>query len=143
MPFLWPVRVYIEDTDVGGIVYFVNYLKFLERARTELLRSHGYSQQTLAESGTLFVVTRTECDYRKPARLDDELLIEVEIEKISATRVTFLQRIHRSSDSVLLCQAKVVVACVSATELKPQRWPATLIEHLKSSLRPQLTVEEK
>ncbi len=135
MPFQWPVRVYIEDTDVGGIVYYVNYLKFLERARTELLRSHGYSQQALAAAGTLFVVTRTECDYRKPARLDDELLIEVEIEKISATRVTFLQQIVRSSDSVLLCQARVVVACVSAAELKPQRWPATLIEHMQCNLR--------
>lgn len=143
MPFQWPVRVYIEDTDTGGIVYYVNYLKFMERARTELLRHHGVSQQSLADEDIIFVVTHAECDYRKPARLDDELLIDVEIQSVSPTRVTFSQRIVRSSDSVLLCQGRIIVACVTATQMKPRRWPANLIEQLTNGLGPQLAVEEK
>src|SRR5690554_1783562 len=124
MPFQWPIRVYIEDTDLGGIVYYVNYLKFMERARTELLRFYGYSQQQLSADDLLFVVTHVDNRYLQPARLDDELLVSVDIERASGARVTFLQKITRASDSVLLCQARVDVACVSASRLKPRRWPA-------------------
>ncbi|GAA0784658.1 tol-pal system-associated acyl-CoA thioesterase [Marinobacterium sediminicola] len=143
MSFQWPIRVYIEDTDLGGIVYYVNYLKFMERARTELLRHFGYSQQYLAENDVLFVVTHVEGRYLKPAKLDDELLVSVAVERASGVRVTFLQKITRASDSVLLCQAKVDVACVSASHLKPQRWPANMLQQLTSSSVQQLTLEEK
>lgn len=88
MAFQWPIRVYIEDTDLGGIVYYVNYLKFMERARTELLRHCGYSQQQLTREDVLFVVTEVEGRYLKPALLDDELLISVAIERASGVRVT-------------------------------------------------------
>lgn len=143
MPFQWPIRVYIEDTDLGGIVYYVNYLKFMERARTELLRHHGYHQQHLAQDGLLFVVTHVEGRYLKPAKLDDELLVSVTIEKTSGVRVTFSQNITRASDSVLLCCAKVDVACVSGSSMRPRRWPAGMLERLISSPLKQLTPEEK
>ncbi|MBA4502016.1 tol-pal system-associated acyl-CoA thioesterase [Marinobacterium marinum] len=143
MPFQWPIRVYIEDTDLGGIVYYVNYLKFMERARTELLRQCGYSQQQLAQDDVLFVVTGVEGRYFKPARLDDELLVSVIVERASGVRVTFQQKIIRASDSVLLCQAKVDVACVSAERLRPQRWPAQMLERLMSNFVQQLIPEEK
>ncbi|MBV0932207.1 tol-pal system-associated acyl-CoA thioesterase [Marinobacterium weihaiense] len=143
MPFQWPIRVYIEDTDLGGIVYYVNYLKFMERARTELLRAHGYYQQQLAEDDLIFVVTRVDGRYLKPARLDDELLVSVCIESRSPVRVTFVQEITRASDSVLLCSAKVEVACVSGSEMKPHRWPPDLLAGLAASAEQQLTPEEK
>ncbi|GAA0686816.1 tol-pal system-associated acyl-CoA thioesterase [Marinobacterium maritimum] len=143
MPFQWPIRVYIEDTDLGGIVYYVNYLKFMERARTELLRHFGYSQQQLTREDVLFVVTHVDGRYLQPAQLDDELLVSVVVERASGARVNFLQKITRASDSVLLCQAKVAVACVSASRLKPRRWPAEMLEQLMSSSVQQLTPEEK
>ncbi len=143
MPFQWPIRVYIEDTDLGGIVYYVNYLKFMERARTELLRLYGYSQQQLSADDLLFVVTHVDNRYLQPARLDDELLVSVDIERASGARVTFLQKITRASDSVLLCQARVDVACVSASRLKPRRWPAKMLEQLISCSVQTLTSEEK
>lgn len=143
MSFQWPVRVYIEDTDLGGIVYYVNYLKFMERARTELLRRCGYSQQQLMQQDVLFVVSRVDGRYLRPARLDDELLVSVAVEQCSGARITFAQEITRASDSVLLCQAKVEVACVSATHMRPRRWPAALLECLASATVQPLTPEEK
>ncbi|PSL13377.1 4-hydroxybenzoyl-CoA thioesterase [Marinobacterium halophilum] len=143
MPFQWPIRVYIEDTDLGGIVYYVNYLKFMERARTELLRHHGYSQYLLAQDDILFVVSRVEGRYLQPARLDDELLVSVDLEQASGARVTFLQTITRASDSVLLCQATVDVACVSASRFKPRRWPASMLNQLMSRPVQLPTIEEK
>jgi len=135
MPFQWPQRVYIEDTDLGGIVYYVNYLKFMERARTELLRLCGGSQQALRAADIIFVVTRTECRYLTPARLDDELLIEVSIERASRVRVSFRQKIRRPLDDALLCEAEVDVACVRASDMKPTRWPDNLLESMKTVTR--------
>ncbi|KAA0875115.1 tol-pal system-associated acyl-CoA thioesterase [Nitrincola tapanii] len=127
MAFTWTQRVYIEDTDFGGIVYYVNYLKFMERARTELLRSAGVSQQQLRDDNFVFVVRKTECTYLQPARLDDELLVDVSIETSTPVQLTFLQRIFRKTDSVKLCEARVQIVCVSADELKPRRLPAGLL----------------
>lgn len=135
MPFQWPQRVYIEDTDLGGIVYYVNYLKFMERARTELLRQCGGSQQALLADDIIFVVTRTECRYVQPARLDDELLVGVSIEKASRVRVSFSQQIRRPLDDCLLCEAEVDVACVRASDMKPTRWPDNLLESMKNITR--------
>jgi acyl-CoA thioester hydrolase len=134
--FSWPVRVYWEDTDGGGIVYYANYLRFLERARTEWLRSLGHSQQELArEPGLLFAVVSLALDYRRPARLDDELTVTCEPCVEGAASIRFGQRIFRGVESCaavregrkaperLLVDANVRVACVDARTLRPRRLP--------------------
>ncbi|MEH6471950.1 MAG: tol-pal system-associated acyl-CoA thioesterase [Halopseudomonas sp.] len=123
-------RVYIEDTDLGGIVYYVNYLKFMERARTELLRSLGYQQQELKQQGVLFVVHSLNARYRKPARLDDELLVQTVIKHQSAASLVFDQQVIRVDDDSLLCSADVKVAAVEADKLKPVQIPAPLSQQL-------------
>lgn len=132
MAFTWQQRVYIEDTDFGGIVYYVNYLKFMERARTEYLRSLGYSQQSLRENATLFVVHKVECTYLQPARLDDELMIETEVRSSGAARLVFWQRIRRRTDSTYLCEAEVQVVCVHADSLKPRRLSAEMMAAMQT-----------
>lgn len=128
--FHWPVRVYYEDTDTGGIVFYANYLKFFERARTEWLRTAGIGQQALAMTEQiLFVVKRSHVDYHAAARLDDELLISVEVEKLGRASVNFLQQAWRRQDDAheLLCSAAIRVGCVDAQSLRPTAIPdATL-----------------
>lgn len=119
--FTIPVRVYYEDTDAGGIVYYVNYLKFMERARTEWLRSLGWDQSLLP---VLFVVRKVETEYFQPARLDDLLQVDACLETSRGARLIFLQQIKREGE--LLCQARVEVACVDRTHLRPCRLPASL-----------------
>jgi len=131
MAFELPLRVYIEDTDFGGVVYYVNYLKFMERARTEMLRHCGFSQHELRRDGYLFVVHSAECQYLKPARLDDELIVLSAIEQAGAASVTFSQQIVRAQDRQLLSQGRVRVACVHSEDLKPCRWPRALLAALK------------
>lgn len=126
MAFEWPVRVYIEDTDFGGIVYYVNYLKFMERARTEMLRHLGYSQQRLAADLCLFVVHSVESRYLKPAKLDDELIVRTAIEEPGAASVLFDQKVVDSASGQVLCEGRIRVACVNSTTFKPRRWPAEL-----------------
>lgn len=122
-PFRWASRVYWEDTDGGGIVYYANYLRFLERARTEWLRSLGFSQLKLAEEpGVLFAVVSLNIEYRRPARLDDELIITCEPAIEGSASVRFAQRIYRGADE-LLVEASVRVACVDARTLRPKRLP--------------------
>jgi acyl-CoA thioester hydrolase len=124
--FTWPARVYWEDTDGGGIVYYANYLRFLERARTEWLRSLGYSQHALArDPGVVFTVVRLEVDYRKPARLDDELTITCEPHADGAATIRFVQRVYRGDAGTghLLLEANVRVACVDSQTLRPKRLP--------------------
>lgn len=125
-PFRLGSRVYWEDTDGGGIVYYANYLRFLERARTEWLRSLGYSQRALAqEPGIVFTVVSLEISYRRPAKLDDELIITCEPRAEGAATIRFVQQIYRSSQdaSNLLVDASVRVACVDARTLRPKRLP--------------------
>jgi acyl-CoA thioester hydrolase len=132
--------VYWEDTDGGGIVYYANYLRFLERARTEWLRSLGYSQHALArDSGIVFAVVSLSVDYRKPARLDDELVITCEPSTEGAATIRFAQRIYRKEPGAvgsvsgdadrggLLVEADVRVACVDAATLRPKRLPEFLV----------------
>jgi acyl-CoA thioester hydrolase len=127
--FRWASRVYWEDTDGGGIVYYGNYLRFLERARTEWLRSLGFSQSELArEPGVLFAVVSLNIEYRRPARLDDELLITCEPAVEGAASIRFAQRIYRGADTALtkdglLIEASVRVACIDARTLRPKRLP--------------------
>ncbi|HEY6482016.1 MAG TPA: tol-pal system-associated acyl-CoA thioesterase [Steroidobacteraceae bacterium] len=127
--FAWPARVYWEDTDGGGIVYYANYLRFLERARTEWLRSLGYSQQRLrADPGIVFAVVSLHVQYRRPARLDDELAITCEPQREGAASLRFGQCIFRAGDESVqakrpLLEASVRVACVDARTLRPRRLP--------------------
>ena len=118
-------RVYYEDTDAGGIVY-VNYLKFMERARTERLRSLGFAQSQLAGEDLLFVVHSVEARYRAPARLDDELLVTAEVVELNRASLRFRQQVRRAVDDVLLCEGQVLVACVRAESLKPRAIPEAL-----------------
>ncbi|MHB0775517.1 tol-pal system-associated acyl-CoA thioesterase [Halomonas sp. WWR20] len=122
--FQHPITVYIEDTDAGGIVYYVNYLKFMERARSEWLRQYELSQQQLLEAGIQLVVHRLECRYAKPARLDDHLLVSAEVVDTSACRMTFRQQVVGRGER--LCEAQVDVACLDAERLRPIRWPDAL-----------------
>ena len=131
--FAWPARVYWEDTDGGAIVYYANYLRFLERSRTEWLRAQGHSQQQLArEEGILFTVVSIQVDYRAPARLDDELEITCEPRPEGAASLRFAQRVYRKAAggaaAVPLVEAQVRVACVDARTLKPRRLPQFLRE---------------
>lgn len=123
--FSWPVRVYWEDTDGGGVVYYANYLKFLERARTEWLRSLGFSQTALAvDPGILFMVVNLQLEYLKPARLDDALVVTCEPERDGRVSMLIRQRILReAAGPELLLQADVRVACLDAKSRRPRRIP--------------------
>ncbi len=131
--FRWPARVYWEDTDGGGIVYYANYLRFLERARTEWLRSLGFSQHALARAtGIVFAVVSLSVEYRRPARLDDELVITCEPIAEGAVTMRFAQQIYRrppadTGRDELLVEANVRVACVDAVTLRPKRLPESLV----------------
>ncbi|NIC04015.1 tol-pal system-associated acyl-CoA thioesterase [Billgrantia bachuensis] len=122
--FRLPLRVYIEDTDAGGIVYYVNYLKFMERARSEWLRHHGLTQRELLDAGIQLVVHRLDCRYAKPARLDDDLSVTAAVESSGRCRLRFAQSVMRSGEP--LCEARVDIACVDAQRLKPIPWPPAL-----------------
>ncbi len=132
--FAWPARVYWEDTDGGAIVYYANYLRFLERARTEWLRAQGHSQLELArDSHLLFTVVSIQVEYRAPARLDDELEITCEPRAEGAASLRFAQRIYRTAAAQragLLLEAQVRVACLDAASLRPRRLPQFLRELL-------------
>ena len=120
--FTWTVRVYYEDTDAGGIVYYANYLKFYERARTEWLRSLGIDQQTLRdEHGAIFVVRSANIDYRASARLDDEVTLTLNVEKLGGASVHFTQQAWRGD--TLLSSADVKVGCVDAATMRPRSLP--------------------
>ena len=119
-PFALKCRVYYEDTDAGGIVYYVNYLKFMERARTECLRSLGFAQSQLAGENLLFVVHSAEARYHAPARLDDELI------ELNRASLRFRQQVRRATDEALLCEGQFVVACVRTDNLKPRAIPEAL-----------------
>lgn len=127
-PFTWPVRVYYEDTDLGGVVYYANYLKFLERARSEWLRHLGISQTGLLESQRLlFAITAVDVRYLKPARFEDELAVTVELERLRRASMSFAQQIRRGGPTgELLCAAKVTAACLDADTLRPRPMPAHL-----------------
>jgi acyl-CoA thioester hydrolase len=130
-PFTWTVRVYYEDTDTGGVVYYANYLKYFERARTEWLRAAGFGQQDLAiGEGLQFVVARVECDYRRPARLDDLIDIDVRVIRAGPASVVFDQVARRGDD--VLAQARIRAGCVDAKTLAPRAMPAPMLEAMKS-----------
>jgi len=121
-PHRWPVRVYYEDTDLAGIVYYANYLKFIERARSEMVRAAGIDQIAMKAAGQVFAVARLEADYRAPAKFDDELIVETSVTKTTPARLTLQQVITRKS--TLIFEAKVVLVCLGSdgrpTRLPPQ-----------------------
>jgi acyl-CoA thioester hydrolase len=124
-PFRHTLRVYWEDTDAGGVVFYANYLKFFERARTEWLRSFGHSQQRLREeTGAIFIVAETHIRYLRPARLDDQL--DVTVELLEAGRATMLiaQQALRGGES--LAEGTIRIGCVDAATLRPRRIPLVL-----------------
>ncbi|QWF72055.1 tol-pal system-associated acyl-CoA thioesterase [Methylomonas paludis] len=127
--FSWPVRVYYEDTDAGGVVFYANYLKFFERARTELLRSLGFELDKMQrEDQVLFVVRSVQVDYLKPARLDDLLAVSATVIDYKKTSFTFAQAITKPAEH--LCQATVRIACIDAATLKPKLIPTAILELL-------------
>ena len=127
--FRWPVRVYYEDTDHGGVVYYANYLKFMERARTEWLRSLGYEQDRLIdEQQTIFVVRSAQLDFLRPARFNDLLEVEASVAERSKVTFTFAQRVMRGEET--LCSGMVRVACLDATSFRPRPLPAALIAEM-------------
>lgn len=130
-PFSWTVRVYYEDTDTGGVVYYANYLKFFERARTEWLRAAGFEQQKLAhEQGLQFVVARIECDYRRPARLDDLIQLDVRVVQAGRASVVFEQTARRGDE--VLAVARIRAGCVDTRTLAPTAMPAPMLEAMKN-----------
>ena len=121
-PFSWPGRVYYEDTDAGGVVYYANYLSFMERARTEWLRALGFEQPALAaEHGVLFVVRAVNIDYLKPSRFNDSLQVTVEVVNVGGSRIRFLQRVLRGDEEIV--RADVDVVCVNTDTFRPVRVP--------------------
>jgi len=127
--FSWPARVYYEDTDAGGVVFYANYLKFFERARTEWLRAAGYSQQTLAQTeGLIFVVKNTAVDYMSPARLDDELKLTVVVEQLRNASLSFVQEAWRvqGEHHTLLARGQITIVCVSTANFRPHPIPETM-----------------
>lgn len=127
--FSWPVRVYYEDTDAGGVVFYANYLKFFERARTEMLRSYGFEQDRLLEQdNVIFVVRSVSIDYLKPARFNEQVLVNAKIIENKKTTLTFEQTITRQDD--LLCSGKVRIACLDAQSMKPKLIPVAILEQL-------------
>lgn len=132
--FCWPVRVYWEDTDGGGIVYYANYLRFLERARSEWLRSMGIDQGALQrDERTQFAVVEAQVRYRRPARYDDLLVVSAAIESWRGASVIFAQEIRRGEEGgELLLSATVRAACLDAVTLRPRPLPPRMLEELRS-----------
>ena len=139
--FSWPIRVYYEDTDSGGVVYYANYLKFMERARTELLRSVGYEQDKLQqELGIIFAVHSANIQYKKPARFNDELNVLTSITSLGKASIHFKQSIyleashHADASTGLLSDAEIKIACLNAEQFTPRSIPAAIIEKINKEL---------
>ncbi len=128
--FRWPVRVYYEDTDAGGVVYHASYVAFYERARTEMLRQHHFNQQDLLAERIAFVVRRMTVDYLAPARLDDLLEIQSEITSMRGTSMVFTQRIV-NADGRVLNEAEVLIVCVDHLSMKPRALPKSIVAEFK------------
>ena len=125
--FNWPVRVYYEDTDSGGVVYYANYLRFMERARTEWLRHIGIEQNELRDrDNVLFVVRRVELDYVKPACFNDMLDVTVTLSQQGRASITVDQAVMRQTGEVV-CNGRVKIACVDAVTLRPHALPERLL----------------
>ncbi|MEO7399572.1 MAG: tol-pal system-associated acyl-CoA thioesterase [Polaromonas sp.] len=137
--FSWPIRVYWEDTDAGGIVFYANYLKFFERSRTEWLRSLGIEQQRLKDSTDgIFVVAETSIRYHRPARLDDELIVTASLVETGRASMIIKQQALLKSEQPgvlparLLCEGTIRIGWVHSASLQPMRIPASILDSLKT-----------
>lgn len=129
--FTFPVRVYYEDTDAGGVVYYANYLKFFERARTEMLRAMGCEQDQLRnQAGILFVVRSVQVDYLRPALFNDLLSVSCHITELKKASLTFEQHISRENE--VLCSGVIRIACLDANTMRPKAIPTYLIDSLNA-----------
>jgi len=129
MAFHWPVRVYWEDTDAGGVVYYANYLKFMERARSEWLRAHGFEQDAVRdEAGVVFVVRRVEVDYLSPARFNDQIDVSVDLHELGRASLSVEQALTKGPTR--LVSARVTLACVDAARFKPVKIPLPILQAL-------------
>ncbi|MDH5423694.1 MAG: tol-pal system-associated acyl-CoA thioesterase [Gammaproteobacteria bacterium] len=134
MKFCWPIRVYYEDTDAGGVVYHATYLNFFERARTEFLRQLGFEQdQLISESDMIFAVRSINVDYLKPAVFNDALSVVTEVTEIKKASLMFQQGIYRVKDNRLLCQVSCKVASIQASQMKPVAIPGNIVSALKTA----------
>ena len=132
-PFRHRLRVYWEDTDAGGVVFYANYLKFFERARTEWLRALGVGQQALREAtGAIFIVTDTRVRYRAPARLDDELSVTVQLQQRGTASMTIVQQAWRTEGAaeLLLAEGEIRIGCVDQGTFRPRRIPIEVLQTL-------------
>jgi len=134
-PFRFQLRVYWEDTDAGGVVFYANYLKFFERGRTEWLRSLGHQQEKLrAETGVVFIVTDTTLRYLRPARLDDLIAVTVDVRHAGRAQMTIAQQAWRTApgdtEGLLLAEGTIRIGCVDAGTFKPRRIPNAIVESL-------------
>lgn len=130
-PFLWPIRVYYEDTDAGGVVFYANYLKFFERARTEMLRAMGHEQDDLRKrEGIIFAVRSVQVDYLSPARFNELLQVSAEVIQAKKASLTFAQSVLRGND--VLATGHIRIACLNADTLRPTVIPHYLLEQLKN-----------
>ncbi|MDX1252788.1 MAG: tol-pal system-associated acyl-CoA thioesterase [Gammaproteobacteria bacterium] len=128
--FVWPVRVYYEDTDSGGVVYYANYLKFMERARTEWLRSLGVEQDDLAARvNALFVVRSADMEFLHPGRFNDLLQVRSRVAQRGRASLVFEQRIVRAGDE-LLCAGRIKIACLDASTWRPRAIPAEVLKKM-------------
>ncbi len=133
--FVWPVRVYYEDTDSGGVVYYANYLKFMERARTEWLRAMGYEQFGLARDERLvFAVRRVEVDYLRPARLDDLLQVSVHVLRCGHASIDLAQTVQCEPEDGVLCQGRVKIATLDADTFRPRALPSRMLDGIRQYL---------
>ncbi len=131
--FTLPIRVYYEDTDAAGVVYYANYLRFFERARTEWLRELGFEQKRLAEDlGIAFVARSISVEYLKPAHLDDRLSLVSEIESVGRAQVVFAQRVLREENEELLLTSRMRIACVESARMRPAAMPKEIYEAFKA-----------
>jgi len=142
--FLWSVRVYYEDTDSGGVVYYANYLRFMERARTEFLRNLGYEQDQLQQqSGIIFAVHSVKIQYKKPARFNDNLKVITTISSCGKASIVFIQKIFHENepannpanvrtDAVPLCSAEIKIACLNAEKFIAQAIPVSIVKKIQS-----------
>jgi acyl-CoA thioester hydrolase len=131
--FVWPVRVYYEDTDAIGVVYYANYLKYMERARTEWLRSLGFEQDLVREQdGVLFAVRRVEVDYLRSARFNEELECAVRLAGRRRASLLFDQEVRRASDGEVMARGQVKVACLDAERLRPAPIPERMVLEIRN-----------
>lgn len=129
--FSLPLRVYIEDTDAGGIVYYVNYLKFMERARTDFLRSLGLDRNAIFNRELMFVVSDASLQYRLPARLDEEIEATAALQVARGASLQLRQTVRRGAET--LVEGSITIACVSPGTLKPRRIPADMLATLRAA----------